>query len=191
MDAGMPERVIWPAQVACRGLGSSPGKRKADCSAAVSAVSDARLSGLYCRIRPYWIKRRLAAPLARRQRRALPWEARPPHAGPPHAGPPDHSSSSPAHRRMRSGPVPSCEPPRTTRRDDSRRGSWRPDLSQLSHGLAGRRRTRPDDLDIRRTLICGYGFCRTGRTCSIDLRIRRLGVRVPPSAAQLSGHLAP
>jgi hypothetical protein len=27
-------------------------------------------------------RRRLAAPLARRQRRALPWEARPPHAGP-------------------------------------------------------------------------------------------------------------
>ena len=30
-------------------------------------------------------RRRLAAPLARRERRALPWEARPPDAGPHHA----------------------------------------------------------------------------------------------------------
>ena len=33
-----------------------------------------------------------------------------------------------------------------------------------------------------RTLTCGYGLGRTVRTLSIDLRIRRLGVRVPPSA---------
>ena len=33
-----------------------------------------------------------------------------------------------------------------------------------------------------RALTCGYGFRRTGRMPSIDLRIRRLGVRVPPSA---------
>src|SRR6266480_3692512 len=33
-----------------------------------------------------------------------------------------------------------------------------------------------------RTLTCRYGFWRTGRTGGIDLRIRRLGVRVPPSA---------
>jgi hypothetical protein len=31
----------------------------------------------------------------------------------------------------------------------------------------------PDSPDIRRTLTCGSGFCRTGWTCGIDLRIRR------------------
>jgi len=46
-----------------------------------------------------------------------------------------------------------------------------PDLSQLSHGLPGRHRTRPEGLDIEWTLTCGYGFCRTGWTCGIDLRI--------------------
>ena len=45
------------------------------------------------------------------------------------------------------------------------------DLSQLSHGLAGRSRTGPDDLDIYWTLACGYGSCRTGWTRGIDLRI--------------------
>jgi len=44
---------------------------------------------------------------------------------------------------------------------------------------------RPDQA-VRRTpgmtLTCQCGFQRTDRTCSIDLRIWRLGVRVPPSA---------
>lgn len=48
-------------------------------------------------------------------------------------------------------------------------------LSQLSHGLAGRHRTRADDLDIHRTLTCESGFRRTGWTGSIGLRIKRLG----------------
>lgn len=48
-------------------------------------------------------------------------------------------------------------------------------LSLLSHELARQYRTRPDSLDIEWTLTCGYGFWRTGRTDSIDLRIRRLG----------------
>ena len=44
-----------------RGPGHSPEKREADCSAAVSAANNARLSSaVRCRIRPYWIK---AAPL--------------------------------------------------------------------------------------------------------------------------------
>jgi hypothetical protein len=41
-----------------------------------------------------------------------------------------------------------------------------------------------------RTLTCGSGFQRTGRTPSIDLRIRRLGVRVPPSAPGPTGPIA-
>ena len=56
------------------------------------------------------------------------------------------------------------------------------DLSQLSHRLSGPRRTQAQSLDIRRILTCGFGFWRTDRTNGIDLRIRRLGVRVPPSA---------
>ena len=36
-------------------------------------------------------------------------------------------------------------------------------------------------LDIRWTLTHGYGLCRTGRTYGIDLRIRRLGSRIPQS----------
>jgi hypothetical protein len=40
-----------------------------------------------------------------------------------------------------------------------------------------------------RTLTGGYGLRRTGRTLSIDLRIRRLGVRVPPNALQVRGAL--
>ncbi len=51
------------------------------------------------------------------------------------------------------------------------RNSW-PDLSQLSHGLVGRHRIRPDGLDIQWTLTCGYGFLRTGWKDGIDLRIR-------------------
>jgi hypothetical protein len=37
-----------------------------------------------------------------------------------------------------------------------------------------------------RTLTCGYELRRTDRTHGTDLRIRRLGVRVPPSAPMLS-----
>jgi hypothetical protein len=55
-------------------------------------------------------------------------------------------------------------------------------LSRLSHRLTGRHRTKADGLDIQWTLTCRYGLWRTGRTHGIDLRIRRLGVRVPPSA---------
>jgi len=55
-------------------------------------------------------------------------------------------------------------------------------ISQLSHRLAGRHRTRADGPDIEWTLTCGYGFWRTDRIDGIDLRVRRLGVRVPPSA---------
>jgi hypothetical protein len=39
-------------------------------------------------------------------------------------------------------------------------------------------------LDNRWTMTCGYGLRRTGRTLSIGLRIRRLGVRVPPSTSE-------
>jgi hypothetical protein len=56
------------------------------------------------------------------------------------------------------------------------------DPSRLSHRLTGRHRTRPDGLDIQWTLTCGYGFWRTGRTDGIGLRIKRLAVRVCPSA---------
>ena len=49
-------------------------------------------------------------------------------------------------------------------------------------GMGRRRRTRVSSLDARRTLTCGYGLRRTGWTRRTDLRIRRLGVRVPPSA---------
>src|SRR5262249_37937027 len=51
-----------------------------------------------------------------------------------------------------------------------------------SHRLSRPRRTIADSLDIRRILTCGFGFWRTGWTDGIGLRIRRLGVRVPPSA---------
>ena len=47
-----------------------------------------------------------------------------------------------------------------------------------------------DSLDIRRILTCGFGFWRTGWTDGIDLRIRRLGVRVPPSAPLFSQVIA-
>jgi hypothetical protein len=56
------------------------------------------------------------------------------------------------------------------------------DLSQLSHELMGRHRTQAPILDTCWTMTCGYGLRRTGRTGGTDLRIRRLGVRVPPSA---------
>ena len=64
------------------------------------------------------------------------------------------------------------------------------ELSRLSHRLTGRPRARADGLDIQSTLTCGYRFCRTGRTRSIDLRIRRLGVRVPPSAPRSKAPLS-
>jgi hypothetical protein len=53
----------------------------------------------------------------------------------------------------------------------SPRSPGRADLSRLSHRLTGRHRTRADSLDIEPTLTCSYGFCRTDRTGSIDLRI--------------------
>ena len=65
------------------------------------------------------------------------------------------------------------------------RSRFRPSFrkpSSASHGLAGRHRTQAPVLDNWWTMTCGYGFRRTGRTLGIDLRIRRLGVRVPPSA---------
>jgi hypothetical protein len=43
-------------------------------------------------------------------------------------------------------------------------------ISQLSHRLAGRHRTRADGLDLRRTLTCGYGLRRTRWTSGTDLR---------------------
>jgi hypothetical protein len=46
------------------------------------------------------------------------------------------------------------------------------DLSQLSHRLSGQYRIQAHSLDIWRILTCGYGFCRTGWTHGIDLRIR-------------------
>ena len=62
-------------------------------------------SAIRCRIVPYWIKAApRAAPLARRQRRALPWEARPPHAGPqPQGGQIEmaHTSHRPGAARSR------------------------------------------------------------------------------------------
>ena len=64
-----------------------------------------------------WIKAAPAAPLARRQRRALPWKARPPHAGPTAPGSPNRKAkylstagnaviAAPARKR-RSG-TPTC-----------------------------------------------------------------------------------
>jgi hypothetical protein len=69
------------------GPGNPPEKRKADCSAAVSAAGDARRVGAagwrsaaeLCRTGSSGAAARRRA---RRQRRALPWEARPAHAGP-------------------------------------------------------------------------------------------------------------
>jgi hypothetical protein len=61
------------------------------------------------------------------------------------------------------------------------------DLSQLSHRLTGRHRTQAHSQDIRRILTCGFGFWRTGWADGIGLRIRRLGVRVPPSAPRPVG----
>jgi len=55
-------------------------------------------------------------------------------------------------------------------------------LSHLSHRLRGLGQIRGLGLDDLRTLTCGYGSWRTGWTPRSDLRIRRLGVRVPPSA---------
>jgi hypothetical protein len=46
-------------------------------------------------------------------------------------------------------------------------------LSQPSHRLSGRHRTRANGLDIWRILTCEYGLWRTGRTSFIDLQIRR------------------
>jgi hypothetical protein len=57
----------------------------------------------------------------------------------------------------------------------------RRDLSQLSHKLVGRHRTRALMLDNRWTMTCGYGFRRTGRTLSIGLRIKCL----PPGRRSL------
>jgi hypothetical protein len=55
-------------------------------------------------------------------------------------------------------------------------------LSQPSHILVGRHRTRASSSDTRWTLTCGNRPARTGQTSFPRLRIRRLGVRVPPSA---------
>lgn len=44
-------------------------------------------------------------------------------------------------------------------------------ISQPSHRLEGQRRTQAYGMDIRRTLTCGCGLWRTGRTHGIDLRI--------------------
>jgi hypothetical protein len=55
-------------------------------------------------------------------------------------------------------------------------------VSQPSHRLMGRRRTEMSAPHTWQTLACGYGLLWTGRTCPTGLRIRRLGVRVPPSA---------
>ena len=74
---------------------------------------------------------------------------------------------------------------RGTRRARARRGpsqSAAVIVSHPSHRLAGHDRIQPHALDIRPTLTCGYGLRRTGWTPRTDLRIRRLGVRVPPSA---------
>jgi hypothetical protein len=46
----------------------------------------------------------------------------------------------------------------------------------------GTHRTQASVLDARWTLTCGYGYRGTGWTRCTDLRIRRLGVRVPPIA---------
>ena len=55
-----------------------------------------------------------------------------------------------------------------------------------------------DDTGLRRKyrtpgrmMTCGYGFQRTGWTHRIDLRIRRLGVRVPPSAPSSQARCPP
>ena len=58
---------------ASSGTAQSPEKRKADCSVVTSAGSDARCTAEFGRTGS---RRRLTAPLARRQRRALPWGPR-------------------------------------------------------------------------------------------------------------------
>ncbi len=64
----------------------------------------------------------------------------------------------------------------------SPRGSARSGLSHISHRLIGQGWTSIARPDNGETLTCEYGLQRTGWTPRTDLRIRRLGVRVPPSA---------
>jgi hypothetical protein len=64
-------------------------------------------------------------------------------------------------------------------------------LSQLFHGLAGPHRAQAHGLDIRRLVTCSFGLWSTGRTSRTGLRIRRLGVRVPPSAPPSLRHHLP
>jgi hypothetical protein len=61
-------------------------------------------------------------------------------------------------------------------------------VSQLSHRLGGRHWTEADSLDIQRTLTCGSGFWRTGRTHGIDLRNRCSAVdRAPNGTRDIHG----
>src|ERR1700750_2548246 len=71
------------------GLPSHPASRRRSClRLGVSITSSSRgLSPPSDRPCRAYSRRRLTAPLARRQRRALPWEARPAHAGPHADGP--------------------------------------------------------------------------------------------------------
>ncbi len=65
------------------------------------------------------------------------------------------------------------------------------DLSQPSHRLARRSRTRAVSLEELCTLTCGNGFTDTVRTVGSGLRIRRLGVRIPPSALRVTDKTVP
>ena len=55
-------------------------------------------------------------------------------------------------------------------------------ISQPSHILVRRQRTQRSSLDVSVDLTCGDRLSRTGRTPRTRLRIRRLGVRIPPAA---------
>jgi hypothetical protein len=103
-------------------------------------------------------------------------------AGPPIAAPPLQAGSRGRGGR-RACRVPLRGPIHRAQRRNVSCGLNRwPSLSQLSHGLAGRYRTRPECLDIQWTLTCGYGLCRTGRTHALIYGSRGRARRVPDQA---------
>ena len=80
-------------------------------------------------------------------------------------------------------PACACSPARS----DVQTG---PATGSQSGSQAGRR--RPPPADVRRTKDQGRALCRHSSTPKIGLRIRRLGVRIPPSAqSPWSEHLCP
>src|SRR5262249_28309441 len=79
--------------------------------------------------------------------------------------------------------------------DATEQASRSPVASGSSHRLAVQHRTHTDGLDTLRTLTCGYGFWRTGRTGCIDdgsdrrrgraaVAVKGLSVRLPVLTAR-------